>query len=142
MSADGTANSFRYTTGTLSTSVLVSFNSAITPQGSGKNTFAGPFLGFSKGAYASATRTFSGTSRVTGADFYRLNLDTDGSPWFVFFTAASDTFSVEVPPVPMGVTGDRSENMDLQAFRFLAGGSNPSTLSALVAGIPKPKGCI
>lgn len=119
------------TSGTALTSVLVSLNSTITPQGSGKNNFAGDFLGFNKGGYTAATRTYTGTSRVTGADFYRLNLDTNGATWLVYFKPAADAFSVEVPPVAAGVTGDRTTELDMQAFRLFTGAGQPASLTAL-----------
>ena len=116
--------------GDLFTSVLVAFNDQLS---AGTNTFSpASFLAFNKGAWNQGTRTYSGTSRITGADFYRLNLGDSDAQWFVFFNTTSDTFSVEAPPVPAGVTGDRVGSADIQGFRLFTGADKPANFTALV----------
>ena len=113
--------------GSLFTSVLVSFNDSLA--GTSTKTFPiTSFLTFNKGSFQ--TRTYTATSRVTGADFYRLNLDTGGKPWLVYFNPTAEAFTVDVPPLPAGITTDRVANLDVQAFKFLPSG--PTTLTQLV----------
>ncbi|MBI5494164.1 MAG: Ig-like domain-containing protein [Deltaproteobacteria bacterium] len=106
--------------GGMFTSVLVGFFDSLS--GTGKKSFPiNSFLGFNKGTYTAATRTFAATTAVDGSEFYRLNLDTDSKPWLVYFAATGGTFSVKVPAVPTTITGDRTENLDIQAFKLLPG---------------------
>ncbi|MEW5854618.1 MAG: Ig-like domain-containing protein [Myxococcota bacterium] len=119
--------------GALFTSVLVSFNDSL-PEDS-KTTFpAGTFLQFNKGSWSTTSRTYTGTTRVDGADFYRLNLDTADKSWIIYAApSGSGTFTIEVPPLPDGVTEVRTANQDIQAFRLFDGAGMPESLSALAA---------
>jgi hypothetical protein len=116
--------------GSLFTSVLVSFTDTV--DSANVNSFPiQSFLTFGKGVFNPDDRMFTGSGLATGADFYRLNLDTLGKPWLVFFNASTVPFEVEIPSLPTGVTDDRIDRADIQAFKLFTGTGYPSSLGQL-----------
>jgi len=97
----------------LHTSLLFSIANSLSAMPTANTFPVTAFLGFPTGGSYHKGVSYTQTQGVTGANFYRLNLDVNGSKWQVYADSAS---AINLPTPPAGMEA-RDANADIQVFK-------------------------
>lgn len=100
----------------LHTSLLFSITDSVSALPTANTFPVTTFLGFPTGGSYIKGVSYAQTGNVTGASFYRLNLDVNGRKWQVYSDSAS---TINLPTPPAGMEA-RDANADIQAFKTFA----------------------